>query len=108
MLPAMHIRTSAALAVLACLAALPAGAQAATTLGSTIAATQASAACPGDNGCATVQEKLPGRLTTAPADGVIVRWRVRGAGTFAIAPVTYTGDDLVVRSQGTVTHLANS
>jgi hypothetical protein len=50
--------------------------------------------------CAGVQQAIPGRLTQAPYDGVIVRWRVRGAGTFAVFPATYGADDTIIRFPG--------
>ena len=52
--------------------------------------------------CVSVQQSLPNRLTRAPMfktpngcevpSGVIVRWRIKGAGTFSMAPVEYEGD----------------
>ena len=76
------------------------------TLGSSLgnlAGAPAAARCGGDPypvPCAGVQEALAGRLTRAPYSGVIVRWRVRGEGSFAIFPVTYTGDDTAVWHPG--------
>ncbi len=76
------------------LGALAAPAHAAVTVGSRIDhLEQTSQPCPDRGGCAVVAQTLPGCPTTAPFRAAIVRWRVRGTGTFLIAPVSYRGDD---------------
>jgi predicted Ser/Thr protein kinase len=59
-----------------------------TTLGSLLAGSPTRAACDGDQdpgACTAIQALLPGRPLTVPADGIVTRWRIRGArGTFAL------------------------
>jgi hypothetical protein len=45
-----------------------------------------------------VHEALPGRPTTSPYDGVVVRWRVLAVGPAALFVARYTGDDTVLRT----------
>lgn len=109
--------TCAALAALAF--AFPAqAALAAVEVGSSISGLDREMSC-GVQLCVTVQDTLPGRLTRVPilrtADdnpvsrGVIVRWRVRGEGTFWIAPVAYDGDDSIVAApEGSTPRTADS
>ena len=59
------------------LAALPAPALAATTVGSDLTGSDGTAGC--TDPCTVAQTALPGRQVTAPSDGVVVRFRVRDA-----------------------------
>jgi hypothetical protein len=92
---------------LACLAVglglltAPASASAAVTLGSDLVGpfdppTQCDPV--GPPGCAGVQEALPGRPSTAPYDGVVVRWRALAVGPAALFVGRYTNDDTVLRT----------
>jgi hypothetical protein len=54
-------------------------AQGATTIGSDLAADPTVGSC-GPDPCTFVQRALTGRQLTAPADGVIVRWRIKPGG----------------------------
>jgi hypothetical protein len=79
-----HVRPllSAAAVVAAALPAAPASAY--TTIGSSLIADASSAIACGtpaqpDSFCTVAQTELPDRPTVAPADGVIVRWRIRSA-----------------------------
>ena len=63
---------------LTALLALPASASASSTLGSDLSQQpNAAFSCLLLGSCTTAQTALPGHTLTAPADGVIVRWRVR-------------------------------
>lgn len=91
--------------VAAAAVALPAGdALASDVLGSPLQdLAQTTGPCEAAAGCAYVQEKLPADLATvAPYSGVVVRWRVRGTGTFSVFAASYTADDTVVRRAGGV------
>jgi hypothetical protein len=58
------------------------------TLGSLLSGSSGQNACDGSehaSACTMVQTALPGRPIEAPSDGIITRWRLRGAhGTFAL------------------------
>lgn len=65
--------------VVAAIAAVAPGAQGATTLGSDLqSAASDGIFCPGI--CTSVQMELPTRTVAAPANGVLVRWRIRTNG----------------------------
>jgi hypothetical protein len=98
------VRTPGGHRLLACLlfvgtlVAVPASASAAVTLGSSLAGSfQTSGPCPTADGCAAVQQGLPGRATAAPFDGVVVRFRVRGHGGVRLFVARYTAQDTVLR-----------
>src|SRR4051812_12554565 len=82
---ARHLLVGAWLFCAAAACAAPTQASAATTIGSDLASEpDNSEACGTAYGapCTIFQISLEGRQTTAPFDGVIVRWRVRtGAGS---------------------------
>ena len=86
----------AALASGALLLAFAGQAQAATTIGSDLAATAGQGLSGVEHDYTVVQRTLPGRQLTAPIDGVIVRWRIKAGGAGAGQPVTLR----VVRGTG--------
>lgn len=75
-------------------------AQAAVTIGSNLSGPFdpiANGHCTEINGCAGIHYVLPERATAAPIDGVIVRWRVRGAGPMRLFVARYVSYDTVRR-----------
>jgi hypothetical protein len=76
----------------------PATASGAVTIGSDLTASDFvdSDPCDLDDGCGGVQQGLPGRVTAAPFDGVVVRWRARGLGVVRLQVARYTGEDTAI------------
>ena len=83
MSPRRYLLTAVAATGVVLLAAVPARAE--TTIGSDLAVAPGVALNCG--GCTVSQRSLPGRQVTAPADGVIVRWRIRVGAFSTTQPV---------------------
>jgi hypothetical protein len=77
----------------------PATASGAVTIGSDLTAPDFVASdppCEFDTGCGGIQQAIPGRVTAAPFDGVIVRWRARAQGLTRLQVARYTGEDTAI------------
>jgi hypothetical protein len=76
----------------------PATASGAVTIGSDLTASDFvdSDPCDLDAGCGGVQQGIPDRVTAAPFEGVIVRWRARGLGLVRLQVARYTGEDTAI------------
>jgi hypothetical protein len=76
----------------------PTTASGAVTIGSDLTASDFfdSDPCEDPGGCGGVQQGIPDRVTAAPFDGVIVRWRARGLGLARLQVARYTGEDTAI------------
>src|SRR5262245_57376284 len=85
-------------AVLAVGLAHPIASPAAVTVGSSLRSIPSEAFCPAAPPCAVIQDHLvaPARVT-APFDGVVVRWSVKGSGPLRLFIARYTADDVAQR-----------